>query len=110
VSERIRKAKRSKDPFRDLIDGRMAVIGQYRPLVGYLHADGSVSQYATEHMAWYSFDRAVATCFGSAARRMRGSHSFNANNAPIVAILMVVMTGGGKTAWKHKIELPETIP
>jgi len=103
------KRRRRPDPFRELLESRTALVGQYRPMVGYLHADGTVTKYATDAMAWYSFDRAVSTCFGSAARRLRGLHSFAAPDSPIVAILMMVLGGEGKTVWKHRIDLPEEL-
>lgn len=79
----------------------------YAPIVGYLHADGTTSEYS--HGDGYGtpwLNRAIATCFHSAARRMRGLHSYNSNQSPIVAILMVVQSAG-KIAWKDRLDIPE---
>lgn len=105
--------KRTKRPtdnqlFKALIAARNAPLGQYQPQVGYLHEDGTVSAYRTESMAWLNFDRAVSTCFGSAARRFRGLHGHDTNGSPIVAILMMVQSNG-KTVWKHRVDIPAEV-
>jgi hypothetical protein len=102
------RAKKA-DPFEQLLADRLSPLGRYRPIVGYLHANGTLSQYQTEHMAWLSFDRAVSTCFGSAARRLRGTHQVPGSDSPIVAILMLVMGGQNTVVWKHRFDLPEDL-
>lgn len=104
-----RKKSRKTDPFRDLLDSRESLLGQYRPMVGYLHADGTVTKYSTEMMGWYDFDRAVSSCFGSAARRFRGLKSFDAPNSPIVAVLMMVLGANGEVKWKQRIDVPVSV-
>lgn len=103
-----RKPRSASDPFEGLLAARAAEVGVYQPMCGYLHANGEVSQYATNGMTWLSFDRAVSSCFGSAARRFRGTHTVDAPSSPVVAILMLVLSNG-KIVWRHRVDIPEKI-
>jgi hypothetical protein len=102
-----RPAKKQRDPF-ELLASHESEVGVYQPRCGYLHADGRVSQYATQNMTWLTFDRAVSSCFGSAARRFRGTHTVDAPSSPIVAILMMVLSNG-KIVWRHRVDIPEKV-
>lgn len=99
--------RKTDGPFDQMIQQAMRNPSIFVPIVGYLHKDGTTSEYT--HGDGYGptwLNRAIATCFGSAARRMRGLHSFGSNQSPIIAILMVVQSDG-KVVWKHRLDVPK---
>jgi hypothetical protein len=81
--------------------------GYYQPIIGYIFERGPIVRY---HPAtwWYDFGRAVSSCWGSLARRMRGTWDadLNERGEPIRALL-VVQRGDGSVAWKHVVDLRE---
>ena len=91
-----------RDPF-DALGELYGEKGMYLSRCGYLHADGGVSDFAPT-TGWQHLHRAVASCFGSCARRMRGT--WNASEPPIAALLAVV-DWRGRYVWKQRINFPK---
>lgn len=96
------------DEFDALLEGPESPLEvTYRPIVGYVYEHGPIVRYFPEG-SWYNFGRAVSGCWGSLARRTRGTWDaeFNDRGEPIRALL-VVQRSNGTIAWKHAIDLRE---
>lgn len=106
---RPRRATRA-DVFTELLKaGMLSHTAEYRPMVGYLYSDGSVVNYSPQNAAWYSLDRAISTCFGSAARRMRGTWDAAYHKRGVVtAFLMMVIDSRNEIVWKARVDIPIT--
>ena len=81
--------------------------GMFSPRCGYLHANGHVEDYSPQN-TWMSMRRAVSACFGSVARRTRGSvwsESLGGYGKPVGALLAVV-DSRGTFVWKQRIDFP----
>ena len=81
--------------------------GYFQPIIGYVFERGPIVRYHPSTW-WYDFGRAVSSCWGSLARRTRGTWDaeFNGRGDPIRALLAVVR-GDGSIAWKHTVDLRE---
>jgi hypothetical protein len=99
------RRKQKADPFAKLLTGaQLCKRADYKPVVGYLYTDGSVERFSSEQHAWFSMERALSTCFASAAKRVKGTHDHM--RGEIASILMVIVDGSGKPVWRHRIDLP----
>lgn len=107
---RPRRTTRPVDVFTELLKaGMLSHTAEYRPMVGYLYSDGSVVNYSPQNAAWYSLDRAISSCFGSAARRMRGTWDATYHKrGVVVAFLMMVIDSRNKVVWKARVDIPNT--
>lgn len=103
------RKRRAVDPFAAMLKAaQVPLTAEYRPMVGYLYANGDVQQFSSTTQAWFSFDRAVSSCFGSAAKRMRGTWDADFNQrGVIVAFVMLVVDGRNRIAWKQRVDIPE---
>lgn len=81
--------------------------GHFQPCVGWLYASGDVRRYHPE-AEWLNLHRAISSCFGSVAKRMRGTWDadFHQLGDPVTAILMV-LNERGDVVWKHRIDIPD---
>lgn len=109
--KRPRRKNRPVEVFSALLKaGMLPQVGEYRPMVGYLYSDGSVVNYSPVATAWYSLDRAISTCFGSVARRLRGTWDAAHNGrGVVVSFLMMVVDSRNKIVWKAKVDIPENV-
>lgn len=105
------RQRRDSDAFRALLKANdVPRLGEYRPMVGYLYSNGSVVSYNPMAMAWYSLDRAISSCFGSASRRLRGTWDAGFHKrGVVVACLMMVVDSRSRIAWRAKIDIPEEL-
>jgi hypothetical protein len=80
----------------------------FHPCVGYLYEDGSVVRYNVTEAWTPHLHRAVASCFGSCARRMRGTWdaAYNKRGEPIAALLMVT-DSTNKIVWRQRVDFPK---
>lgn len=103
--------RKAADPFDKLLAQSMKPeFGHYRPIVGYLYSRGTVRRFSSDQTTWLSLDRAIATCFGSAAKRLRGTWDADYNRlGRVTAILMMVTDMQGAIIWKLQVELPELL-
>lgn len=106
-AKRKRRVVDANEDFRALLHDLPTRGVTYQPIVGYVFEHGPVVRYAPTTW-WYDFGRAVSTCWGSLARRCRGTWDaeFNERGEPVKALLMVVR-GDGSVAWKHTVDLQE---
>lgn len=103
-----KREKPSRDEWKALLSAPVdSLRPDFHPVVGYLFADGSVARYEVAENWTPDIRRAVATCFHSCARRMRGTWT-DGKERPIAALLMVT-NGANVIRWKQRVDFPKEL-
>lgn len=106
-----KRANRPVDVFTALLEAAsLPAIAEYRPMVGYLYSNGTVVNYSPVNTGWYSLDRAISSCFGSVARRLRGTWDAEYHRrGVVVAFVMMVVDSRNRPVWKETVRIPEDL-